>query len=159
MKNNMDRRVRVEDRFRNHKQNERCSALKSNSNLRNRLRVLRDPFARSMQCYLKASKHRLHRIQDLCIKRTGRCSRIALCIQENFQYHRVVLGARNMGARCTEDVRSHHERKVFAPAAAKRSSFTQANFCSAEKYAVCNSEPAAQTAHDQTQAWAVPVHA
>ena len=28
-----------------------------------------------------------------------------------------------------------------------------------KKYAVCNSEPAAQTAHDQTQAWAVPVHA
>ena len=107
----MNRRVRVEDRFRNRKQNERCSALKSNSNLRNRLRVLRDQFARSMQCYLKASKHRLYRIQDLCIKRTGRCSRIALCIQENLQYRRVVLGARNMGPRCTEDVRSYHERE------------------------------------------------
>ena len=44
-----------------------------------------------------------------------------------------------MGARCTEDVRSHHERKVFAPAAAKRSSFTQANLLALrKKYADVN---------------------
>ena len=50
--------------------------------------------------------------------------------------------------------------EVLALTAAKRSSFTQANlFALRTKYAVCNSEPAAQTAHDQTQAWAVPVHA
>ena len=44
-----------------------------------------------------------------------------------------------MGARCTEDVRSHHERKIFAPAAAKRSSFTQANLLALrKKYADVN---------------------